>query len=46
MKEISGDSDFVDSLLSAADEKSERRYALKRSGYDLAKTAKQADLLQ
>ncbi len=42
---ILGDSDFVEALLSAANEKFERRYALKRSGYDLAKTAKRAALL-
>jgi REP element-mobilizing transposase RayT len=37
---ILGDSDFVDSLLSSTDEKFERYYAVKRSGYDLNKIAK------
>ena len=39
---ILGDSDFVDLLLSEANEKFERRYQLKRSGYDLTKTAQRA----
>ncbi|MRR15544.1 MAG: transposase [Deltaproteobacteria bacterium] len=39
---ILGDGDFVDSLLSAAGEKVERHYAVKRAGYDLEKTAKRA----
>ncbi len=39
---ILGDGDFVESLLSAADEKFERAYELKRLGYDLEKTAKRA----
>jgi putative transposase len=39
---ILGNSDFVDSLLSGADEKFERYYDIKRSGYDLDKTAKKA----
>jgi REP element-mobilizing transposase RayT len=39
---ILGDSDFVDSLLSGTHEKLERSYAVKRSGYDLDKTAKKA----
>jgi putative transposase len=39
---ILGDSDFVDAILSEADEKFERRYALKRSGYDPDKIAKRA----
>ena len=39
---ILGDSDFVDSLLSGADEKLERYYDVRRSGYDLDKTAKKA----
>jgi len=39
---ILGDSDFVDSLLSGGDEKFERYYDVKRSGYDLDKTAKKA----
>ena len=42
---ILGDSDFVDSLLSGTDEKFERYYEAKRSGYDLNKTAKRAALL-
>jgi hypothetical protein len=36
---ILGDSDFVDSLLSRADERSERHYKLKRLGYNLDKIA-------
>jgi len=39
---ILGDGDFVDSLLSAAGEKVERHYEVKRAGYDLDKTAKRA----
>jgi len=39
---ILGDSDFVDSLLSGTDEKLERYYEVKRSGYDLDKAAKRA----
>lgn len=37
---ILGDSDFVDTVLSQADERYERRYELKRRGYDLARIAK------
>lgn len=39
---ILGDSDFVDALLSAANEKYERFHKIKRLGYDLEKTAKRA----
>jgi len=39
---ILGDSDFVDSLLFEAKEQFERRYALRRDGYDLDKTAQKA----
>ena len=39
---ILGDGDFVDSLLSAADEKFERSHELRRLGYDLDKTARRA----
>jgi REP element-mobilizing transposase RayT len=39
---ILGDSDFVDSLLSAAEEKIERYYNVRRSGYDLDKVAERA----
>ena len=39
---IPGDSDFVDSLLSAAAEKYERCHELRRLGYDLDKTARRA----
>jgi REP element-mobilizing transposase RayT len=39
---ILGDRDFVDSLLSKADEKFEHYYEIRRSGYDLEKTAKKA----
>lgn len=39
---ILGDSDFVDSLLSGTEEKFERYYEVKRSGYDLDKIAKKA----
>ena len=37
---ILGDSEFVDSVLSQANEKYERRYELKRRGYDLDRIAK------
>lgn len=37
---ILGDGDFVDSLLSEADEKNERHYKVKRSGYDVDKAAR------
>ncbi len=36
---IVGDGDFVDSILSRGDEKFERYYKVKRSGYDLDKAA-------
>jgi len=39
---ILGNGDFVDSLLSQADEKLERYYKVKRSGYDLDKAARRA----
>lgn len=39
---ILGDEDFVDSLLSEAGEKLDRRYEVKRSGYDLETTARRA----
>ena len=39
---ILGDGDFVDSLLSESDEKFERYYEVRQSGYDLDKTAKRA----
>ena len=39
---ILGDSDFVDALLTEANEKLERRYALKCAGYDADKIAKRA----
>ena len=42
---ILGDSDFVDSLLSGTDEKFQRYHDVKRSGYDLDKTAKRAAAL-
>jgi len=42
---ILGDGDFVDSLLSEADEKFERYYEVRRSGYDLDKTARRAAAL-
>jgi len=37
---ILGDSEFVEAVLSHADEKYERHYELKRRGYDLDRTAK------
>jgi putative transposase len=37
---ILGDSEFVDNLLSQADEAYERRYELKRLGYDVDQIAK------
>lgn len=42
---ILGDSDFVDALLTEANEKFERRYALKRAGYDAGKIANRAAAL-
>ena len=42
---ILGDDEFVDLLLSRADEKFERYYEMRRSGYDLERTAKRAAAL-
>lgn len=42
---ILGDGDFVDELLSAANEKFERFYAIKRLGYDLDKTAERVSAI-
>ncbi|WP_155312615.1 hypothetical protein [Desulfosarcina ovata] len=39
---ILGDSDFVLSVLSQATEQFERRYELKRHGYDISRVAKMA----
>ena len=39
---ILGDSDFVDEVLKSADEKLQRRYALKAEGWDLDKLAEKA----
>ena len=44
---ILGDSDFVESLLSKADEKYERRYELKRRGYNMDTIARRvADIYE
>jgi len=37
---ILGDNDFVEEILSGAEEKYERKYAIKRQGYDLDKVAR------
>ena len=40
---ILGESEFVDSVLSQANERYERRYELQRRGYDLHRIAKNAE---
>jgi hypothetical protein len=42
---ILGESDFVDSVLSQADEKFERRYEVKRQGYNVFKIAKRVAMI-
>jgi len=42
---ILGDNDFVEEILSGAEEKYERKYAIRRQGYDLDKVARRGNAL-